>query len=61
MSAERLLTEGGLEARTIPRPLDFGGECGVAVRVPVELAPEAEQRLASAGFTIACRGPIRDT
>ncbi len=60
MAAHRTLQDAGVEAKTIPRPVAFGADCGVAVRVPAGAAAAAEDRLTLEGLPWAAKGSIRD-
>ncbi|MDI6692339.1 MAG: DUF3343 domain-containing protein [Anaerosomatales bacterium] len=60
LSAERALAQAGVPFTTIPTPKSLGELCGIALRVPIAVAPDAEGALEAAGLAWKARAEIDD-
>lgn len=54
LKAESLLETGGVLFETIPRPRQFSGHCGMALRFAQELLPQVKEILEPTTETWAC-------
>jgi hypothetical protein len=57
---ERTLLEADIIHATIPTPKSLGALCGIALRVPEDVAEDAESALTSAGCSWTARVRMQD-
>ncbi len=57
---ERTLIASDVEHRTIPTPKTLGALCGIALRVPIGVAADAESALIAAGAPWTARVETND-
>lgn len=53
MKAEKILKLHKLEVLLIPVPRQLSSDCGLAIRFPLALRTDVEQRLSDAGLMVA--------
>jgi hypothetical protein len=60
MTAEQVVADAGIPARSIPLPASVGAGCGIALRLDPERLGEALEVLARVGISPSGAGSIQD-